>query len=188
VQRCEELRRVSPSAIPPHFPAETMKDSRQSVESGSQKLQDAVVVSVVAVPGRVIDASPALITGPWSIDACSVRGKEAFASAADEPSLQQNQRCRRSWLTSCGCCPAARWPSCSRWCRPAGYPRGRPQPTSLNGLPRFGRGSSVTLAGTIISIVPIPLANRVIIEFHAVNDMVTEPDTDIGVRLYVARH
>jgi hypothetical protein len=139
VQRCEELRRVSPAAIPPHFPAETMKDSRQSVESGSQKLQDAVVVSVVAVPGRVIDASPALITGPWLIDACSVRGKEAFASAADEPPLQQNQRCRRGWLTSCGCCPAARWPSRSRWCRPAGYPRGRPQPTSLNGLPR-GRG------------------------------------------------
>jgi hypothetical protein len=48
--------------------------------------------------------------------------------------------------------------------------------------------SSVTLAGAIISIVPISLANRVIIEFHAVNDMVTEPDTDIGVRLYVAPH
>jgi len=44
------------------------------------------------------------------------------------------------------------------------------------------------LAGAIISIVPISLANCVIIEFHAVNDMVTEPDTDIGVRLYVAGH
>ena len=44
------------------------------------------------------------------------------------------------------------------------------------------------LAGAIISIVPISLANRVIIEFHAVNDMVTEPDTDVGVRLYVAGH
>jgi hypothetical protein len=49
-------------------------------------------------------------------------------------------------------------------------------------------GSSVTLAGTIIGIIPILLANHVIIEFHALNDMVTEPDTDIGVRLYVARH
>jgi hypothetical protein len=44
------------------------------------------------------------------------------------------------------------------------------------------------LAGAIISIVPISLANRLIIEFHAVNDMVSEPDTDIGVRLYVAGH
>ena len=52
----------------------------------------------------------------------------------------------------------------------------------------FDGRSLVTLAGTIISIVPIPLANRVIIEFHAVNDMVTEPDADIGVRLYVSRH
>jgi len=49
-------------------------------------------------------------------------------------------------------------------------------------------GASVTLAGTIISIVPILLANCVIIEFHAMDDMVTIPDTDIGVRLYVARH
>ena len=53
---------------------------------------------------------------------------------------------------------------------------------------RMRRGSSITLAGTIISIVPNPLANRAIIEFHAVNDMVTEPDTDIGMRLYIARH
>jgi hypothetical protein len=53
-----------------------------------------------------------------------------------------------------------------------------------------GQGGTcvVTLAGTIISIVPVLLANRMIIEFHAVNDMITEPDTDIGMRLYVARH
>ena len=53
---------------------------------------------------------------------------------------------------------------------------------------RMRRGASVTLAGTIISIVPILLAHRVIIEFHALDDMVTEPDADIGVRLYVAGH
>jgi hypothetical protein len=45
-------------------------------------------------------------------------------------------------------------------------------------------GSLVTLAGTIISIVPVLLANRMIIEFHAMNDMIAEPDTDIGMRLY----
>ena len=46
----------------------------------------------------------------------------------------------------------------------------------------------ITLAGAIISIIPIVSANRVIIEFHALNDMVSEPDADIGVRLYVAGH
>ena len=54
------------------------------------KVQDAFVVSVVAVPEKVIDASPALITGAWSIDTCS-RGKEALASAADKPVLQQTK-------------------------------------------------------------------------------------------------
>src|SRR6516165_5629454 len=58
-----------------------------------------------------------------------------------------------------------------------------------DGLPRLGWRASVSLlAGTIISIIPILLAHRVIIEFHALNDMVTEPDADIGVRLYVSRH
>ena len=57
-----------------------------------------------------------------------------------------------------------------------------------DGLPRLGWRASVTLlAGTIISIIPILLAHRVIIEFHALNDMVSEPDADIGVRLYVAQ-
>jgi hypothetical protein len=70
----------------------------------------------------------------------------------------------------------------------AGYPRVDPSRPHWMGCQGSDGGSSVTLAGTIISIVPIPLANRVIIEFHAVNDMVTEPDTYIGVRLYVARH
>ena len=46
----------------------------------------------------------------------------------------------------------------------------------------------VTLASAIIGIIPIVLANRVIIEFHALNDMVAEPDTDIRVRLCVTRH
>ena len=36
-----------------------------------------------------------------------------------------------------------------------------------------GGGSLVALAGTIISIVPVLLANRMIIKFHALNDMVT---------------
>jgi hypothetical protein len=44
------------------------------------------------------------------------------------------------------------------------------------------------LAGTIIGIIPILLAYRVIVEFHALNNMVAEPDTDISVRLNVARH
>ena len=46
----------------------------------------------------------------------------------------------------------------------------------------------VSLAGTIIGIIPVLLMIPVIDEFHALNDMVTEPDTDIGVRLYVVRH
>ena len=46
----------------------------------------------------------------------------------------------------------------------------------------------VSLAGTIIGIIPVLLMIPVIVEFHALNDMVTEPDTDIGVRLYVAGH
>ena len=38
------------------------------------------------------------------------------------------------------------------------------------------------LAGTIIRIIPVLLVIFVIIEFHALNDMIAEPDADIGVR------
>ena len=44
------------------------------------------------------------------------------------------------------------------------------------------------LAGTIIRIIPVLLVIFVIVEFHALNDMIAEPDADIGVRLDVARH
>jgi hypothetical protein len=43
------------------------------------------------------------------------------------------------------------------------------------------------LAGTIIGIIPIPFVIFVIIEFHALNDVIAEPDADIGVRVDVAR-
>jgi len=43
------------------------------------------------------------------------------------------------------------------------------------------------LAGTVIGIMPIPFVIFVIVEFHALNDVIAEPDTDIGVRLDVAR-
>jgi hypothetical protein len=46
----------------------------------------------------------------------------------------------------------------------------------------------ISLAGTIIGITPVLLMIPMVVEFHALNDMVTEPDTDIGVRLYVVRH
>ena len=39
---------------------------------------------------------------------------------------------------------------------------------------------------TIIRIIPVYLVILVIVEFHALDDMITEPDTDIGVRLYIA--
>ena len=39
---------------------------------------------------------------------------------------------------------------------------------------------------TIIRIIPVYLVILVIVEFHTLNDMITEPDTDIGVRLYIA--
>src|SRR6516164_8478502 len=39
---------------------------------------------------------------------------------------------------------------------------------------------------TIIRIIPVYLVILVIVEFHALDDMITEPDTDIGVRLYLA--
>ena len=44
------------------------------------------------------------------------------------------------------------------------------------------------LAGTIIRIIPVLLVIFVIVEFHALNDMIAEPDAEIGVRLDVARH
>ena len=43
-------------------------------------------------------------------------------------------------------------------------------------------------AGTIIRIIPVLLVIFVIVEFHALNDMIAEPDAEIGVRLDVARH
>ena len=44
------------------------------------------------------------------------------------------------------------------------------------------------LAGTIICIIPVLVMIFVIVEFHALNDMIPEPDTDVGVRLDVAGH
>ena len=44
------------------------------------------------------------------------------------------------------------------------------------------------LAGTIIRIIPVLLVIFVIVEFHALNDMIAEPDADIGVRLDVSGH
>ena len=44
------------------------------------------------------------------------------------------------------------------------------------------------LAGTITRITPILLVSFVIVEFHALKDVIVEPDTDIGVRQYVAWH
>ena len=41
------------------------------------------------------------------------------------------------------------------------------------------------LASTIIRIIPVLLVILVIVEFHALNDVIAEPDTDIGVRLDV---
>ena len=41
-------------------------------------------------------------------------------------------------------------------------------------------------AGTIIRIIPVLLVIFVIVEFHALNDMIAEPDADIGVRLDVS--
>ena len=41
---------------------------------------------------------------------------------------------------------------------------------------------------TIIRIIPVYLVILVIVEFHTLNDMITEPDTDIRMRLYVAGH
>jgi hypothetical protein len=38
---------------------------------------------------RTLWASRCGITEPWSIDTCSVRGKETLASATDEPALRQ---------------------------------------------------------------------------------------------------
>jgi hypothetical protein len=49
-------------------------------------------------------------------------------------------------------------------------------------------GVGARLAGAIVSTVPASLANRVNIEFHAVKDIVAEPDTDIGAGLYVVGH
>ena len=43
------------------------------------------------------------------------------------------------------------------------------------------------LAGAIIRIIPVLLVIFVIVEFHALNDVIAEPDTDIGVRLDVVR-
>ena len=43
------------------------------------------------------------------------------------------------------------------------------------------------LAGTIIGIIPILLVAFVIIEFHALNDVIAEPHTDISMRLNIAR-
>jgi len=44
----------------------------------------------------------------------------------------------------------------------------------------------LALAGTIIGIIPISFVIFVIIEFHALNDVIAEPDTDIGMRVDVA--
>jgi hypothetical protein len=38
---------------------------------------------------RTLRASRCRISEPWSIDKCSVRGKETLASATDEPALRQ---------------------------------------------------------------------------------------------------
>jgi len=46
---------------------------------------------------------------------------------------------------------------------------------------------ALVLAGAIIGIIPIFLVGFVIVEFHALNDMIAEADADIGVRLDVAR-
>ena len=42
------------------------------------------------------------------------------------------------------------------------------------------------LAGTIIRIIPIPFVIFVIVEFHALNDVIAEPNADIRVRVDVA--
>ena len=51
----------------------------------------------------------------------------------------------------------------------------------------YVRYCSLALAGAIIGIIPILLVIFVIVEFQALDDMIAESDTDIGVRLYVAR-
>jgi hypothetical protein len=55
------------------------------------------------------------------------------------------------------------------------------------GIDTCVRYCRLVLAGAIIGIIPIFLVIRVIDEFHALNDMIAEADTYIGVRLYVAR-
>ena len=42
-------------------------------------------------------------------------------------------------------------------------------------------------ASTVIGIIPILLVGFMIVEFHALNDVIAEPDADIGVRFDVAR-
>jgi hypothetical protein len=59
--------------------------------------------------------------------------------------------------------------------------------TSLNKKAAYVRYWYSLLAGTIIGIISIPLVVFVIIEFHPLNDVVAEPDTDISMRLDVAR-
>ena len=61
------------------------------------------------------------------------------------------------------------------------------QPKCSSAAARSARRSAAYLAGTIIGIIPILLVILVIVELHALNDMIAESDTHIGVRLYVAR-
>src|SRR6516162_8302080 len=59
------------------------------------------------------------------------------------------------------------------------FPDGGPR----NPVRRF----RLALARTIVGIIPMLLVIFMIVEFHALNDMIAESDTDISVRLYVAR-
>lgn len=44
------------------------------------------------------------------------------------------------------------------------------------------------LASAIVGIVPVLLVDFVIVKFHALNDMIAEPDADVGMGLNIARH
>ena len=43
--------------------------------------------------------------------------------------------------------------------------------------------STLLSASTVIGIIPILLVGFMIVEFHALNDVIAEPDADIGVGL-----
>ena len=55
-------------------------------------------------------------------------------------------------------------------------------PSFLGRSLRHIRYWSLALAGAIIGIIPILLVVFVIVEFHALNDMIVKPDTDTSLR------